>query len=47
METKEIWFNDQKFVIQVLKLDKCGYIYIGDSTTRLDNMGLIMKSKYV
>ena len=47
MEIKEIIHNDRKYFLQVLKLDQSGFIYIGDSSARMENINLVHASKYV
>lgn len=47
MEVREIPFGDTFIYLQVLKLSECGYIYIGDTLQRMDNMTLVLPSKYV
>ncbi|OMJ76961.1 hypothetical protein SteCoe_23546 [Stentor coeruleus] len=46
MEVREIPLGDTFLYLQVLKLSECGYIYIGDTLQRMDNMTLVLPSKY-
>jgi len=41
MDVISIPHSDQTFYLQVLKLDQCALIYIGDHTSRMDKMNLV------
>ena len=47
MESKEVIFEDKKFYVQVLKLEKSAFVYVGDSSARLDNLAIAMESRFV